>query len=251
MFRQNFGVLGAVVVCLLTAQVGWAGDWEPVYVTDFSKDPGWSTNNAARYYWDSNSETYHFSNVVGQNEYSFKQVGYSQSLDYKLVFDITVTGCEEGSHVHLGLMEPDMIENTPSRWEVRYHHVGAGETASIMYYAADGSSYGPGQDQPFPFVDGNTYHNELIYDHNLNILTLQVTENGSPVGVGTQQLTGVGPFTGIDRLGFTDVGDTYMPGITTEGFIDNFGLYSVPEPGTLSLLAMGGLALLRRKGYGG
>jgi len=46
---------------LSSAGTAAANTWQVVYQTDFSIDPGWTTDQPANYYWDTASELSHFS----------------------------------------------------------------------------------------------------------------------------------------------------------------------------------------------
>jgi hypothetical protein len=215
-----------------------AQGWTTVYQTDFSSNPNWTANNSLHDYWDSGAQTYHFYNDKVSDEWAYTPIAYSDQNDYRLQFDMMLTRCDFAANINMGLWDSDMTTDQPTDWHVRFHRVSSGQTASLLYWDSQGNFFHPGQAQPAPFTTGTWYRVEAIYDHSVGTLSLSVSNRITGVLIGTQTLTGVGTFTGIERLGLSNVGDRSSAGAVAEGYIDNVSLSTIPEPSTVSLLTL-------------
>jgi parallel beta-helix repeat protein len=202
-----------------------AENWQIVYQTDFSSDPGWITSWPDRYVWDPATGTYCFSHIM--YTYSYIPIAYDPTLKYKLEFDINLTQCEWGSYFNLGLWDADMLTKEPTHWHVRYHHVDEGNSACIVYWTND--LIGGGDSPIMPFALNTWYHNKAIYDPTSDMFTLEITRKDDGVLLGTYTLAAVGEFLNIERLGISCTQSTYGDRLQA-GCIDNVVLYVVPEP---------------------
>jgi len=202
-----------------------AENWQIVYQTDFSSDPGWITSWPDRYVWDPATGTYCFSHIM--YTYSYVPIAYDPTLKYKLEFDINLTQCEWGSYFNLGLWDADMLTKGPTHWHVRYHHVDEGNSACIVYWTNDLS--GGGDSPIMPFALNTWYHNKAIYDPTSDMFTLEITRKDDGVLLGTYTLAAVGEFLNIERLGISCTQSTYGDRLQA-GCIDNVVL-SVPAVG--------------------
>jgi len=147
--------------------------------------------------------------------------------------------------VSFGLGDPDMEPYKTTTWGTYYGRGDGGNGTTAQYHGDTAAGMIPG---PYDFLcDLNTdYHNGIIYDRGAESLSWQVTRVSDGAVVADYSASGVGTFTGIDRLYSSRVGYSYSYGATGEGYIDNVVL-SVPEPATLALLAVGLGALVVRK----
>jgi hypothetical protein len=221
--------------------------WAYSYSTDFSSDPGWTTNNAGNFYWDAGA--YHVVSIKGADEYSYVALPFDVAGNsFRLSYDIKMLRSDWASFVSFGINDPGMEsiyawgQLDPNSIQVVYMNVDAGMTASTQYVNKDGGHYHPGQDQPLPFATDVWYHNELVFDDPADTLTLTVTQRdtGELVGTQAQVLAGVGEFNDLVRLGVTNYGDHYASGAEADALIDDVNFEVVPEPATVTLL---GLAL--------
>jgi len=210
---------------IIEAIRGPGENWQIVYQTDFSSDPGWITSWPDRYVWDPATGTYCFSHIM--YTYSYVPIAYDPTLKYKLEFDINLTQCEWGSYFNLGLWDADMLTKGPTHWHVRYHHVDEGNSACIVYCTNDLS--GGGDSPIIPFALNTWYHNKAIYDPTSDMFTLEITRKDDGVLLGTYTLAAVGEFLNIERLGISCTQSTYGDRLQA-GCIDNVVLYVVPEP---------------------
>jgi hypothetical protein len=207
-----------------------AENWQIVYQTDFSSDPGWITSWPDRYVWDPATGTYCFSHIM--YTYSYVPIAYDPTLKYKLEFDINLTQCEWGSYFNLGLWDADMLTKGPTHWHVRYHHVDEGNSACIVYWTND--LYGGGDSPIMPFALNTWYHNKAIYDPTSDMFTLEITRKDDGVLLGTYTLAAVGEFLNIERLGISCTQSTYGDRLQA-GCIDNVVLSTLAAgpPGDL------------------
>jgi len=223
MKRSSLTICGVVLIFGIVTTA--AADWQVVYQTDFSSDPGWITSWPDRYVWDPATGTYCFSHIM--YTYSYIPIAYDPTLKYKLEFDINLTQCEWGSYFNLGLWDADMLTKGPTHWHVRYHHVDEGNSACIVYWTND--LYGGGDSPIMPFALNTWYHNKAIYDPTSDMFTLEITRKDDGVLLGTYTLAAVGEFLNIERLGISCTQSTYGDRLQA-GCIDNVVLYVVPEP---------------------
>jgi hypothetical protein len=247
-------ILGAFANCAL------AETWSTVYQTDFSTNPGWTTNAPSNMYWDSTGGRYHLQNTDSANQYTY--VLLPTSSRYKLEFDLMATRNDWAGDIRLGLGDSTM--GVPESncdaiavdyWKgdlgngtlVRYHHSGGGGGD----VPAGGSGY------QFLHELNVWYHNVLTYDSAAGgSISWQATRVSDGTLMANVSASGVGSFSGIDRIYSSDIGDTYAPGSTGAGYIDNIVVSTsepapVPEPVTLASGAIGLAcvgAYLRRRG---
>jgi zinc protease len=225
-FREH----GGVIVISPTWEAG-----QVVYETDFSTDPNWTTNSSDNFHWNEADGNYYFKRQNGSEQYSYKSIPYDPDATYRLEFDACLTRCDWAADLFLSLSDPDMHIATATTWQVSYHNVDQGKTASLIYYDSEGGSYHPGGAQPAPFQLNTWYHNVVVYDPAAGTLSLRVTRVSDGSLVGQQELTGVGSFPGVDRLSISAVGHTYASGAIAEGYIDNLVLKKY-SPGELQVV---------------
>ena len=103
-----FCVSVLLIACTLVAMpVSAALEEVLVYSSDFSSDPGFTTNNPSRYYWDVANQTYHFETEGGTNGYSFIPVDLENG-PFTLEYDINISSIQKGGAVRFGLTTTDM-----------------------------------------------------------------------------------------------------------------------------------------------
>ena len=100
----------AALICGMTLFAGQllAHDWQVVYQTDFSSDPGWVTNSIVHYYWDSTDSVYFSSQINVNNGGYYAAYDTGLSLDsFKLEWDIQISSNNYASDLRFGLLDSD------------------------------------------------------------------------------------------------------------------------------------------------
>jgi hypothetical protein len=221
-----------------------ATEWQTIYSTDFSSDPGWTTNAPSEMYWDSGSYSYHVKSWDTGRQYAYTSVG-SITGSFKLEYDVMVTGVDEKGDLRFGLVGPDMNMLVSATAHVNYARSDSefGGCSAVAFCQSDSSRDEVGR---FSYMLDCACHNALIYDSVAQTLSWKAVRCDDGMTVADFTLAGVDTFSGMDRLYTGSVGDPYYPGATGEGYIDNVVL-SIPEPATLALLVLGGVGLRRRR----
>jgi hypothetical protein len=221
-------------------------NWQPVYKSDFSTDPGWITNAPGIMRWDPVREQYHLERSRTGQEYTYISVPYSRDLSYKLEFDIQVVRTDWAGEVPFGLGDAKMRWDKSPYWGAIYSRGDDGRNA-ICQYTSDTSSGSFPYGYDFPYDLNKWYHNVLVYMRETETLMWEVipSEGGAETIV-LEWRNNLGTFEGIDRLFCGSLGIDYSSG-TGEAYIDNVSLEVIPEPATVLLLGFGGLALLRKR----
>ncbi len=211
-----------------------------LYSTDFSSNPGWTTNNPSRYYWDNGR--YHYETEGGTNGYSFIPIDYDNG-DLVLEYDITPVTTSKDGAFRFGVTSNEMdisrgtnvlsiFENGKygRLMELRVIDQNNHIHSAMSYYT---SYCGSQKDcETKQFLDNTTYHVVMRYNDGLQNADLKVTEKATG-----EFLWGYFVQIGQDlhflkRLAITTKGD-YVTGNYAEGYIDNVELYTFrPVPQT-------------------
>lgn len=204
-----------------------------LYQSDFSAEPGWTTNSPTRYYWDPTREMYHFLAEGGTNGYSFVPIDYGGD-SFTLEYDITIVSITKDSAAHIGITSSEMDisrgTNVLSNFEYnKYGRMVALRVIDQNNHLHEATSFyesyckgQPGCDSRF-FDENKTYHITLRYNKALQNADMKVVEKETG-----EQLWGYYVDIGQDlfsmtRLAITTKGD-YAFGPTTEGYLDNIEL---------------------------
>src|SRR5512144_1326413 len=77
---------------LATAAMAFGQAWELVYETDFASDPGWVTNNPARFHWEV-TETFYSEQIDASEDYCYVPLpGLAPGRSWRVEYDIYPIG---------------------------------------------------------------------------------------------------------------------------------------------------------------
>jgi len=93
-------------------------EYEVIYQTDFSTDPGWQTSSSRLYYWDRVNQSYHFKSDPSPG-YAEIAVPYN-GTPFHLEYDITIPHADPGALVRFGVSQYNTSENSQQQM-VRYN----------------------------------------------------------------------------------------------------------------------------------
>jgi len=221
---------------LSVAGTATANGWQVVYQTDFSTDPGWTTDQPANYYWDAASQTYH---IQPEHHYpGYQPSRYAYTLlpeaiagSFNLRWDIKPTRCDWSIGIYFGIYDETLRNGdfiggwlgSPDRG-----HMWDAGGRGVDGWVTMGSSYaGWGFNQ--------WYTCSIDYDAGTQMMTFDVRNRGSAGSIWTYTILLPGGLTNdLKYLGTSSgpMGEngTY-PGVNpwavAEAYIDNVVL-SVP-----------------------
>jgi len=209
-----------------------------VYSTDFSTDPGWSTNNPATNYYDAEKGMFHYLMRDGSGAYVNVRIPY-YGESFTLSFDILPERTDFQASVKFGLGDNDQVtvqrltmfaefQNSPYGrliW-IRSIDLANQRREASSYYL----SYGGPTAQ---FSDGTWYHVIMDYRTDLRSLTLSVTRRNDSQPVWHYTLDNVAIFPTMNRIYMSKIGDSTNPNAIAEGYLDNvaFSIISPPVSG--------------------
>jgi hypothetical protein len=110
MNRQKIVRISVVAVTIvLTCRAYVLAGWEVVYQTDFSTDPGWTSNDPSHYKWDPIDQTYYIdqANVNHGGGYSYHDVDHDGD-SFKLGYDIKMSSGGYASGLSFGMYDSDL-----------------------------------------------------------------------------------------------------------------------------------------------
>lgn len=235
-----------------------------VYQTDFSNNKGWQTNNAENYYLDSlapgnPAPAYYQREIGGSEEYAYHLLpDLTPDVKWCLQYDILPVSSDWCGPARLSFTDKDMTIGgiNPTYLTLMYGHDDSGYLTDLQWTDSEGNAGGV---RLFHYTTGKWYENLVEWDPETSQFYVLIKEQGGNTMV-DKIVTSSDPgfnggkwptkFTDIDRLAMSTVGDFYAPGAVGISYIDNIVVGQIPEPATVLLLGLGGLALLRRKrGY--
>ena len=215
--------LFALVSCGVSTAL--ADNWQVVYQTDFSSDPGWITNNPSHYYWDSGLGAYYQREIDGTEEYAYKLLpGLQQGCRWRLEYDILPKGFDWAGDARLSFADADMDVTanppTPSYIAINFPRVSGGYTAIVEWCDSEGNQ-GGAEMWEFHFQLRIWYSVLVDWNPDNSELYVGITERGNPTILAERTFDVPSSFSGIDRLAMSTIGDDYAPGATGISYIDN------------------------------
>lgn len=205
------------------------------YSSDFSKDPGFTTNNPSRYYWDVTNEQYHFETEGGTNGYAFIPLEFDDD-SFTLEYDINISSIEKEGAVRFGVTSTEMDISKAANILGIFENGQYGRLMGLQVIDQNNHLYetyslysvycGEQRDCETKLYEENvTYHVEIRYNKQLMQADIKVTEKKSgglvwgfyvPLGKDLHSL---------NRLAITTKGD-YVLDNNAVGFLDNVELYT-------------------------
>ncbi|MDD1669011.1 MAG: hypothetical protein LUO97_04330 [Methanomicrobiales archaeon] len=210
-----------VLLCPATAATA-----VPVYSTDFSTDPGWTTNNPVTNYYDADKGMFHYYMRSGTGAYVYAPVSYSGE-SYTLTYDILLERTDYQASVNFGLGDADMRTDQNLAMFTEFEN---GQYGRILWIRSvdltnqrrEASSYFLSYGGPtIQFADGIWYHVIMDYRLESRSLTLSVYQRNDSRIVWHYTLDEINIFPTMDRITMSKVGESGNPSAIAEGYIDN------------------------------
>ena len=228
------GLAGSLVA--MVAANGSGAVWQ----TDFSSDPGWTTNDPTKLMWDSSSETFHGIQVNEEHTYAYKNIGgFDPNQSWELTFDAKINSCDWSAGLTFGLFGSSLVFSPGA---TLHQGVGDGGYATSLLGDVGGvNTFSPA------WVTGVWYHDTMVYNATTGQLTLDVTElttgnHFASLSLDNQSFPSDVTYLGVTR---THAGAGTDLLATVDYNLDNVVLsQAVPEPTTLIIWSLlGGLGI--------
>lgn len=197
--------------------------WTLVYQTDFSSDPGWTTNNSSNYYRDAAENAYKMVLQDASGEYGTKSVAWSGE-SFRLEFDVKPVSIGWAGDVLFGLMTTGRhVYNESHIWlNFGYGDLGYGLS---LHVRNDSGQVFSSDYYPCPTQLGIWYHNEIEYSSTTKNVSYRTTKVSDGAFFSSGTITNVGVISGLSELGGSKIDDNYAPGATGTGYLDNVKFY--------------------------
>lgn len=215
-------LVGLSLVCTFTAHV-WAGDvWEPVYRTDFSFNPNWTTDDPTKLQWDSSTGTFHGTQVNTQGTYAYTNIaGFDPTKAWRLDFDTIINSDDWSAGLTFGLFGSSLLY--PYGAIVDRGIGDGGHGISLNTSSSIQVKYSPS------WSTGVWYHNELEYNPGSGQLAVNITNQATgssfmnmsvPVSSFPSDMTNLG----VSRLHIKGASSGLSPLATVDYNLDNVTL---------------------------
>jgi len=208
-----------------------------VYSTDFSADPGWSTNNPATNYYDPAKGMFHYLMRDGSGAYVNVRVPY-QGESFTLSFDILPERTDYQASVKFGLGDNDQVTVQRLTMFTEFQNSPYGRliwirSIDLQNQRREASSYYLSYGGPtVQFSDGTWYHVAMDYRTDLRSLTISVIRRNDSRSVWYYTLDNVAIFPTMNRIYLSKIGDSTNPNAVAEGYIDNVAFSIITPPAT-------------------
>jgi len=227
------------LACFLIAlPISAAQEKVVIYSSDFSSDPGFTTNNPSRYYWDVANQTYHFETEGGTNGFTFIPVELDNG-PFSLEYDINISSIQKSGAVRFGLTTTDMDISKAASVLAIFENGQYGRLIGLQVIDQNNHIYetkslysvycGEMKDcDTKQYEENATYHVEVRYNKQLRQADIKVTDKGKGellwgyyIPLGQELLS-------LSRLAITTKGD-YTLENNAIGYIDNVELATYRE----------------------
>jgi tetratricopeptide (TPR) repeat protein len=223
---------------------------KPLYISDFSTDPGWATTNSRNYYWDSGKQVYHF---TGDENAGLADVPvFYKDTSFRLAFDITIIHADPGTTVHVGVSSHNTTYTTTDAiftefrsWKAgTFKDLKDGDKTYQIIAVANGQKKTNEETDYACFINreddrrentfgGNrTYHVVIDYDKDKGTISTKVSDNlhEKTYFNCAGSYNNVGAISNINQIILAALG---TPQGYIEGYIDNVKLYATGIPGAV------------------
>jgi hypothetical protein len=209
-----------------------------IYSSDFSKDPGFTTNNPSRYYWDVTNQQYHFETEGGTNGYAFIPVEIGND-PFTLEYDINISSIKKDGAVRFGLTSTDMDISKAANILGIFENGQYGMLMGLQVIDQNSHKYetnslyssycGEQRDcETKQYQENVTYHVAIRYNKELRQADIKVTEKKSGGLAWGFYVTLGQELHSLSRLAITSKGD-YILENNAAGYLDNVELYTFRE----------------------
>lgn len=227
-------LLAVVAFSLLIAPICASGTGIVIYSTDFSSDPGWTTNNPYTNRWDSEQGMFRYFLRDSTNTFVYKKIPY-KGESFQLEYDLLPVQTQFQSSIRLGIGDPDMYINQAT---IIFSEFENSIYGNLMWLRAvdqtnqrrEVSSYYQSYGGPtVQFTDGTLYHVVMTYDRKVQQAGIQVAFLGNHSILWAYTLDNVRSLGPMDRIVVSTIGDYTNPYSVAEGFLDNVTFQVYPE----------------------
>jgi hypothetical protein len=241
MKKTSFFVLALII---LSNQISYAG---AIFSENFTTDPGWTSTEPDNVKWDSAG---FYRAKVSDNPTDWVQYGYSSvfqeisNTSFTLEFDINPISPSYGTYPQLALT----TDGADNYFDSQPLSIGA-EIADDLpqVFVMRGKPYSESSPiylQSDTFDAGEWYHQQVNYNAENDTLIWKIYDSsGSLFHNGTYTNVSVCPFNQV-AVGYKGNSPVYGYG-WAEIYVDNITI--IPEPATIVLLTLGGLALRKKR----
>ena len=227
-------LLAVVAFSLLIAPISASGTGVVIYSTDFSSDPGWTTNNPYTNRWDSDLGMYRYFLRDSTNTFIYKKVPY-KGESFRLEFDLIPVQTQFQSSFRFGIGDADMYINQATTIFTEFENSSYGNlmwlrSVDMTNQRREASSYFQSYGGPtVSFPDGNPYHVVLTYDRKAQQAGIQVSFLGNQSILWGYTLDSIRNMGSMDRIVISTIGDYTNPYSVAEGFLDNVTFQVYPD----------------------
>jgi hypothetical protein len=227
-------LLAVVVISLLVIPISAQGSGTVIYSTDFSSDPGWTTNNPYTNKWDSELGMFRYFLRDSTNTFVYKKIPY-KGESFRMEYDVVPVRTEYQASFRFGISDADMYINEETTIFSEFENSIYGKLLWLRSIdrtnqRREVSSYFQSYGGPtVTFTDGYPYHVVLTYDRNLQQTGIQVSFLENQSNLWGYTLDNIRNMGAMDRIAISTIGDYTNPSAIAEGLLDNVTFRIYPD----------------------
>jgi len=184
-----------------------ANNWQVVYQTDFSTDPGWTTDQPANYYWNQPAGSYFVHNTntypgYYPNRYAGKTMDEPVG-SFELQWDIQVTQCDWSAGLYFGVWDSSLEEPWGQGGEFIMVVIGRADGGRVIGFQVGANGAGAYADIYPGWSLNRWYTFKVSYDSDAEVAHLEVLDKltGAPIWSSTLAVPGGGFTKDLQFLG--------------------------------------------------